>query len=59
MKKIYEMPVTEVMKIATHTILAGSPGKPNAPVDPIEGEVEAGGIESRRRNVWDDEEEEY
>ena len=59
MKKIYEMPVTEVMKIATHTILAGSPGKPNAAVDSIEDSIDPNEIESRRHNnVWDDEEEE-
>lgn len=52
------MPVTEVLKIATHTILAGSPGKPTAPVEPGEDPVDPNEIESRRRNVWDDEEEE-
>ena len=53
MKKRYEMPEVQVMKIKTMSMLAGSP---DAYIDPTES-VDAGLVESRRgRNtIWDDE----
>lgn len=58
MKKVYELPITSVIEISTSVILAGSPGVPEASVDP-DDDVDAESIESRRHNdVWDDEDEE-
>jgi len=58
MKKVYELPMTNVIEISTSVILAGSAGVPNAQVDPNE-DIDADEIESRRHNdVWDDEDEE-
>jgi hypothetical protein len=56
MKKRYEMPEVQVVKINSTAILAGSPG---APIDP-NGYVNPGEVESRRgrRDDWDDEDEE-
>lgn len=58
MKKIYMSPDTEVLNINVPSIMTGSPGTPDAPVDPGE-EVDPDEIESRRRNnnCWDDEDE--
>ena len=55
MKKRYEKPEVQVMKIKTMSMLAGSP---DAYIDPTES-VAAGDVESRRgRNrMWDDEDE--
>ena len=59
MKKIYQNPKLEVIKISTPTIMAGSVEAPNATVDPNEESVDPDKIESRRHNnVWDDAEEE-
>ena len=55
MKKRYEMPEVQVMKIKTSALMAGSmPGiDPNSSINP-------GDVESRRghRDDWDDEDEE-
>ena len=53
MKKRYEMPEVQVMKIKTAALMAGSmPG-----IDP-NSYVDAGEVESRRgRRDWDDEDE--
>ena len=55
MKKRYEMPEVQVMKIKTTTMLAGSP---DAVINP-NGSVDAGLVESRRErnNDWEDEDE--
>ena len=59
MKKIYQCPELEALKISASTILAGSVAKPEAVVDPDADEVNPDNIESRRHtNVWEDEEEE-
>lgn len=56
MKKIYQIPETVIMKIATSMILSAS--DPNVKVDTTES-VDADKVESRRnRDVWEDEEEE-
>lgn len=58
MKKVYEFPVTDVMELSPSVILTGSVEEPNAGINP-DDDVDAGDIESRRRNnVWDDEEDE-
>ena len=58
MKKVYELPITSVIEISTSVILAGSPGVPEAQVDPDE-DIDADKVETRRHNdVWDDEDEE-
>lgn len=58
MKKVYEFPVTDVMELSPSVILTGSVEEPNAGINP-DDDVDAGAIESRRRNnVWDDEEDE-
>lgn len=52
MKKRYEMPEIQVVKINTTTLLAGSP---DAYVDPSQS-VNPGEVESRRGcHDWDDE----
>jgi len=59
MKKIYQNPNLEVIKISATTILSGSAGTPDAVVDPNADEVDPGTIESRKHyNAWEDEEEE-
>ncbi|MBR4898637.1 MAG: hypothetical protein IKZ48_07630 [Prevotella sp.] len=56
MKKIYLSPDTEVLSIIVPSIMTGSPGTPDAQVDPGEEEVDPEDIESRRNhNRWDDE----
>ena len=56
MKKIYEMPETKVIKVALSAMIATS--DPKVTVD-TEDSVDAEDVESRRRrNVWDDAEEE-
>lgn len=58
MKKIYQTPETVTMRIATPMILAAS--DPQVVLDPTEGSVEAGEVESRRsNNIWDEEEEDF
>ena len=56
MKKRYEMPEVQVMKIKTSALMAGS----NPQVGIGDGYVGAGEVESRRghRDDWDDEDEE-
>lgn len=58
MKKIYQYPELEVMRIVSTPILVGSPGEPNAVVDPTEDPIDPGTIDSRRRrkNQWEDDE---
>jgi len=55
MKKIYQTPETVTMRIATPMILAAS--DPQVVLDPTES-VDAGSVESRRNNLWDEDEEE-
>ena len=56
MKKIYIQPSLEVTKIQTQSMIAGS--TPKVIVDTDEDAIDAGTVESRRRDMWDDEEEE-
>ena len=61
MKKIYQSPITEIVRVGITTILTESAGTPAAPVDPNEPPVDAEEIESRRHNsnnIWDDDEDE-
>ena len=58
MKKIYEMPETKVIKVALSAMIATS--NPNVTVDTEEPALDAEDVESRRRrNVWDEEEEDF
>ena len=56
MKKIYLNPTTEIVSVHLCGMLATS--DPNVKVDQEETPIDAGLVESRRRNrtVWDDEE---
>ena len=58
MKKIYLIPETKVITVALSAIMSAS--NPDVTVDTNdEDAIEAGEVESRRRrNIWDDEEEE-
>jgi hypothetical protein len=59
MKKIYEMPETEVVTVALPAMMAGSPGTPDAVVNPDEV-VNAEEIESRGHySVWGEDEEDF
>lgn len=53
MKKIYEIPELAVVKLDLENIVAAS--NPEIIVDTTE-EVGAEEVESRRNNIWDDEE---
>lgn len=56
MKKIYMMPNCQVIKVNLTTMIAAS--EPDVKVDDTE-EVDADKVEARRRkDVWDDEDEE-
>lgn len=58
MKKIYEMPETKVIKVALSAMIATS--DPKVTVDTEEPAIDAEDVESRRRrNVWDEEEEDF
>ena len=54
MKKIYEIPELAVVKLDLENIVAAS--NPEIIVDTTE-DVNAEEVESRRNNIWDDEEE--
>lgn len=57
MKKIYQIPETVTMKIATSMILSAS--DPQVGLDKDATPVNPGEVESRRsNNVWDEEDEE-
>ena len=55
MKKIYQKPETLTVKITSSNILSAS--NPQVGLDPDES-VDAGSVESRRNNLWDEDEEE-
>ena len=55
MKKIYETPETKVINVKLTTIAASNPG---VTADPDATPIDAGEVESRRYNVWDDEKDE-
>lgn len=56
MKKIYDAPETKVIKVKLATIIAAS--NPAVTADPDATPIDAGEVESRRYNIWDDEEDE-
>ncbi|MCR5433066.1 MAG: hypothetical protein K6F20_01585 [Bacteroidaceae bacterium] len=56
MKRTYQKPLTQVVQIAMHHIIALSGGEQTtAGVNNPNLEVDAGNALSRRRNLWDDE----
>lgn len=57
MKKIYDAPETKVIKVKLATIIAAS--NPAVTADPDVTPIDAGEVESRRYNIWDDEDEDY
>ena len=57
MKKIYDAPETKVIKVKLATIIAAS--DPAVTADPDVTPIDAGEVESRRYNIWDDEDEDY
>ncbi len=59
MKKIYQAPNTDIVFVATQPMMAMSaPEKGFNPDDATETEEISGNLSRRRRNQWEDEEEE-